>query len=504
MENIRYYYSPKIADFPIFASSKRIMETVVGRKEETKILDHKLSTASPELIAVYGRRRVGKTFLIRTHLKENIVFELTGIHGAKMSDQLKNFSLALGKAINSPAPIATAESWLEAFSDLDKYLLDKLDSEKPAVLFFDEFPWLHTHRSNFLRAFDHWWNSSGTKRPHLKVVICGSAASWMIEKILNDRGGLHNRVTQTIRLLPFTLSETDAYLKYKAVLLDHYQTLQVYMAMGGIPYYLEHILPGESAAQIIDRLGFTANGPLRTEFKNLFESLFIHYEQHEKVIRALAQKGKGLTRDEIIIECGLTTGGGTTKILKELEESGFISTYIPFGKLVNESIYKLSDEYSLFYLKFIENAKATGDGTWLRKIQTHSYISWSGFSFESVCHKHSRQIKKALGIGDVLTAESSWRYQPPKGSGDRGAQIDLVLDRQDRTINVCEMKFAGDEFVIDKKYADELDNKVKVFRRETGTKKSLFLTMITTYGVRKNNYYTGRVMREVKMEDLFD
>ncbi|KYP16179.1 ATP-binding protein [Flavihumibacter sp. CACIAM 22H1] len=480
------------------------METVVGRKEETKILDHKLSTASPELIAVYGRRRVGKTYLIRTHLKEHIVFELAGIHEAKMDEQLKNFSLALGRAINSPAPIATAKTWIEAFYDLDKYLLDKIATKKPAVLFFDEFPWLHTHRSNFLRAFDHWWNSSGTKRANLKVVICGSAASWMIEKILNDRGGLHNRVTQTIRLLPFTLSETDAYLNYKGIQLDQYQTLQVYMAMGGIPYYLQHIVPGESAAQIIDRLCFTRNGPLRNEFKNLFESLFTHSDQHEKVIRALAQKAKGLTRGEIIIECELTTGGGTTKMLKELEESGFISTYIPFGKSVNESTYKLSDEYSLFYQKFIENAKATGEGTWLRQIQTHSYISWSGFAFESVCHKHSRQIKKALGIGDVLTEESSWRYLPSKGSRDKGAQIDLLLDRQDRTINVCEMKFAGDEFVIDKNYAEELDNKVNVFRRETGTKKALFLSMITTYGVRKNNYYTGRVMREVKMEDLFN
>lgn len=483
---------------------KSVMEIVVGREEEAKILDYKLSTASPELIAIYGRRRVGKTYLIRTHLKESIVFELTGIHGAKMDDQLKNFSLALGKAIKSPAPIATAESWLGAFADLDKYLLDKLDTEKPMVLFFDEFPWLHTHRSNFLRAFDHWWNSSGTKRSNLKVVICGSAASWMIEKILNDRGGLHNRVTQTIKLLPFTLTETDAYLKHKGIQLDQYQVLQIYMAMGGIPHYLQHILPGESAAQIIDRLCFSKNGPLRIEFKNLFESLFIHADQHEKVIRALAQKAKGLTRDEIIIACKLTTGGGTTKILKELEESGFISTYIPFGKSVNENIYKLSDEYSLFYQKFIENAKATGEGTWLRQTQMQSYISWSGFAFESVCHKHRKQIKKALGIGDVLTEESSWRYLPPKGSGGKGAQIDLLLDRQDRTINICEMKFAGDEFMIDKKYADELDNKLNVFRRETGTRKSLFLSMVTTYGVRKNNYYTGRVMREVKMEDLFN
>ena len=488
---------------PYWNEKQFFMEVIIGRSEEKKILDYKLRTANPELIAVYGRRRVGKTYLIRSHLKDNIVFEVTGIHGASMPDQLKNFSLALGKAIQSTAPIAVAPSWLEAFYDLDKYLLDKLEPEKTAVLFFDEFPWLHSRRSNFLRAFDHWWNSSGTKRTNLKVVICGSAASWMIEKILNDRGGLHNRVTQIIRLLPFTLGETDEYLRHKGVKLDHYQTLQVYMAMGGIPYYLQHILPGESAAQAIDRQCFTTNGSLRTEFRNLFQSLFTNSDQHEKVIRALAQKKKGLTREQIITECKLSTGGGTTKTLKELEESGFISMYIPFGKSANDSIFKLSDEYSLFYQKFIENAKATGDGTWLRQIQLQSYLSWSGFAFESVCHKHSIQIKKALGIGDVLTEESSWRYQPSKGRKGHGAQIDLLLDRHDRTINACEMKFAGDEFVIDKKYADELDEKIKIFKQQTGTKKTIFLTMITTYGVQKNNYYTGRVLREVKMEDLF-
>lgn len=479
------------------------MGILIGRAEEQKILNQKLTTGTPELIAVYGRRRVGKTYLIRTTLKDSIVFEMTGIHEASLKEQLRNFSLALGLAIKSPAPLATADSWLQAFHDLDKYLLDTIDADKPAVLFFDEFPWTHTPRSNFLRAFDHWWNSSGTKRPNLKVVICGSAASWMIEKIFNDRGGLHNRVTQRIRLLPFTLGETEAYLSHKGAVLDHYQILQLYMAMGGIPYYLQHIVPGESAAQIIDRLCFTANGILKSEFKNLYESLFTNSEQHEKVIRTLAKKGKGLTRQEIIEECKLTTGGSTSKMLKELEESGFITPYIPFGKTVNESIYKLTDEYSLFYQKFIENTKVSGEGAWLRQAGTASYISWSGFSFESVCHKHTVQIKKALGIGGVLTEESNWRHHPGRGSGQSGAQIDLLLDRQDRCINICEMKFASDEFAIDKKYAGELDNKVNVFRRETGTKKTLFLTMITTYGVKKNDYYTGRVLAEVVMEDLF-
>src|ERR1700722_7846593 len=354
---------------------QKLMDQIIGRTEEKIILEQKLATGDPELIAIYGRRRVGKTYLIRTYLKDRIKFELTGIHGASLADQLKNFSLALGKALKSTAPIATASSWLESFNNLDIYLLDHLDPNRTAVLFFDEFPWLHSPRSNFLRAFDHWWNSSGTKRSNLKVVICGSAASWMIEKVLNDRGGLHNRVTQTIRLLPFTLAETDEYLKYRGVVLDRYQTLQLYMAIGGIPYYLQHILPGESAAQIIDRLCFTTNGPLLTEFRNIFESLFVKAEPHEKIVRTLARKGSGMTREEIIKQARFTTGGGMTETLKELMESGFISDYLPFGKFANEIIYKLSDEYSLFYMKFIEDAKSTGNGTWLRQITTQSYIS---------------------------------------------------------------------------------------------------------------------------------
>jgi AAA+ ATPase superfamily predicted ATPase len=479
------------------------MDQVIGRIGEKKILDQKLATNDPELIAIFGRRRVGKTYLVRTYLKDRIVFELTGIHRASLTDQLKNFSLALGRSLKSTTPIATAPSWLQAFNDLDIYLLENLDPNVPAVLFFDEFPWLHSPRSNFLRAFDHWWNSSGTKRSNLKVVICGSAASWMIEKVLNDRGGLHNRVTQTMRLLPFTLAETDAYLKYRGVVLDHYQILQLYMAMGGIPYYLQHILPGESAAQIIDRLCFTPNGLLRAEFQNIFESLFLKAEQHEKIVRTLAKKVSGMTREQIIKEAKFTTGGGITKTLKELTESGFISNYVPFGKSGNEVIYKLSDEYSLFYQKFIEDAKATGSGTWFRHINTQSYVSWGGLAFESVCLKHSRPIKIALGIADVLSEESVWRCQPLKGSTEKGAQIDLLFDRQDRTINLCEMKFASEEFVIDKRYAGDLDNKVNVFRRQTRTKKAIFLTMITTYGVKKNEYYTGRVVREVTMEKLF-
>ena len=474
--------------------------SITGRIAEQKILAARLATPEPELIAIYGRRRVGKTYLVRTFCKDALVFEFTGIQEATMKTQLENFSNALQLATKSAVALAIPPNWLQAFMMLDTYL-NTLPTDKPAVIFFDEFPWIETHKSGFLRAFDHWWNASATKKSHVKVVICGSAASWMIDKIINNRGGLHNRVTQTIRLLPFTLGETQTYLQNKGVALDQYNQLQLYMAMGGIPHYLRNINPGESAAQNIDRLCFAKDGPLKNEFNNLYKSLFAHSEKHEQVIRALAAKGKGLTRNEIIDECGFTSGGTTSRILQELEESGFITPYIPFQKNSNDSIYKLSDEYSLFYMKFIEHAKDKVDGAWLRQYGTSAYMIWSGFAFESVCQKHVLQMRRKLGIEGVLTTISTWRHAPGKGA--QGAQIDLLLDRQDRCINICEMKFSGNEFAIDKKYAAELDMKVNVFRTETGTKKTLFPTMITTYGTRKNEHYLGRIQAEIVMEDLF-
>lgn len=479
------------------------MDFVVGRQEEKAILDSKLNSGIPELIAVYGRRRVGKTHLIRSYLKDHIVFEMAGIHAANLREQLNNFNISLAKSIGSKILPAPPANWQEALNNLDNYLLNNLEGRKPIVVFFDEFPWIHTPKSNFLRAFDHWWNSSGTKRNNLKVIICGSAASWMIDKVINDRGGLHNRVTQKLKLLPFHLSDTYDFLQLRKIKLDYYQCLQLYMAMGGIPFYLQQIEPGESAAQVIDRLCFTKDGILKSEFSNLYRSLFNNAEQYEKIVRSLSQKPSGLTRDEIISTCKLSSGGGTTRILQELEEAGFIAQYIPFGKSSKEGVYKLIDEYSIFYQKFIDGTRSTGKGTWLRKFNSPAYRSWTGIAFESVCLKHILQIKRVLGIEGVLTEESVWRHIPKKGGDQRGTQIDLVLDRQDHCINICEVKFSNGEFIIDKKYATVLDNKVNTFRRETATRKSLFLTFITTYGAKKNEYYTGRVVSEIVMNDLF-
>lgn len=477
------------------------MEIMVGRTAEKQILDEILESPASELVAIYGRRRVGKTFLVHSVFENEIVFEFTGSHNAPVKTQLENFSRELTKIAKSRVPLAVPSNWGAAFAMLEAWLEPQIQKQKK-VVFFDEFPWLDTPRSNFLSAFSYFWNNWAVKQKNLLVIICGSAASWMIKNVVHNKGGLHNRITQSIRLLPFNLAETEAYLKSRSVNLDRYQILQIYMTMGGIPFYLKNVRKGESAAQCIDRTCFTKDGTLRDEFNKLYGSLFDHAEHHMKIVKELSKKGKGLTRNEIIVACKLSSGGTTTTILNELEESGFITSYVPFEKATKDAIYKLTDAYSLFYLKYIENHKTNAANTWIRLSSTSSWKSWSGIAFETICLKHIEQIKKALGIAAVQTTESVWRYVP--GKGMPGAQIDLLIDRNDYSINICEMKYSDSEYTVTKTYAEELKRKRDVLRRETKTKKTVFITMVTTFGVLKNVHSIGNVDNQLTMDALFD
>ena len=348
---------------------------------------------------MYGRRRVGKTFLILNAFEKQLAFELSGIHNATLDQQLENFSDAISKTSGS-LTLAKPDNWIQAFNLLRDYL-DPILKKQRKVVFLDEFPWFHTPRSGFLQAFENFWNVWASRQKNLVMIICGSAASWMIQKVINNRGGLHNRVTRRIRILPFTVGEAEAFLKSRKINLDKYQILQLYMVMGGIPQYLKEIERGESATQAIDRICFTKDGLLHDEFKNLYHSLFDNADHHIDVIKALAKKGKGLTRNEIIQICKLTSGGTTTQLFDELSESGFITPYIPFDRTAKDSIYKLTDEYSLFYVKFIENSQSKGSGAWIKFSTGASWRSWSGTAFESICMKHTHQLKKALGIENV-------------------------------------------------------------------------------------------------------
>jgi uncharacterized protein len=479
------------------------MENLIGRTTEIKILMDALASPDAELIAMYGRRRVGKTYLIRTVYEKNIIFEFTGANNVPFATQLENFALTLQTTfkLNLTVPIATPASWLHAFHLLINLLEAQLVTEKK-VIFLDEFPWLDNKKSGFLAAFDHFWNNWASRQRNLVVVICGSAASWMIQNIVRNKGGLHNRITQRIRLAPFTLHETSLFLKNKHINLSNYDILQLYMVTGGVPHYLKHIQAGESTSQLIDRLCFTKDGSLKNEFKDLYPALFGKADKHIAVIQCLSQKLSGMTRAEILEICQFKSGGSMSKVLEELEESNFITGYAPYGKYMKETIFKLTDEYSLFYLKFIENSKSMGAGTWQTKSTGQSWKSWCGFAFENICLKHSAQIKKALGISGIYTEQSVWRYTPK--ADEVGVQIDLLIDRQDNCINLCELKFYNTEFTLDKQTANNLATKRQVFIEKTGTKKTVFNTLITTFGAKRNEHYLQMVQNQLTMEVLFE
>lgn len=478
-----------------------VMDQLVGRTDEKKILTNALNSGRAELIAIYGRRRVGKTFLVRSAFAKEMTFEFSGVHNALMQEQLENFSYALKSTTKSSLDLVPPKNWQEAFRQLEN-VLTPMVKKRRMVVFFDEFPWMSSPRSGFLKAFDYFWNTWGTKQGNLTLVICGSAASWMIENIVNNRGGLHNRITVRIRLSPFTLKETQAYFESKAIELNRYQILQLYMTMGGIPHYLSKVQRGESATQAIDRICFSQNGFLKGEFDNLFVSLFRQSEHHLGVVKALAVKARGLTRSDLIAKVSISSGGTATQVIKELEESGFIGSYVPFGKNVKDLVWRLTDEFTFFYLRFMAGKKAIGTGTWKRLSKMPSWISWSGLAFEGICLKHVDQIKRALGINDIYVEQSMWSLVGTQKI--RGAQIDMLLDRDDHCMNICEMKFSTEEFSITKRYAEELQNKKSVLIDVLKVKKAVFLTMITTYGVSRNDYYRKQVHSEITMQDLFD
>lgn len=471
---------------------------IIGRNKEQDILMRLYSSQKSEFLMVYGRRRVGKTFLLTQHFKNTFSFRLIGQANVTMAGQLLNFHTALTQFDQNQEYQSPPQSWFEAFQRLISYLEQQNQQRK--VVLLDELPWLDTRRSDFLSSLEHFWNSWASLRSDVFLIGCGSAASWMINKLIRNRGGLHNRITERMYLQPFTLSETEAFLKSRGGQYDRYQILELYMAMGGIPYYLEHIQTNRSVAQNIDVLFFTNTGVLRTEYHNLYRSLFTHFERHLDVVEILSTKAKGFTRAEIVKKSRLKEGGSFSIVLTELEESGFIKAYYPFGRTSRGAIYRLVDPYTLFYFSYVKSSKATGQGSWLSRLNNPKWRAWSGYAFEDICHYHQRNIKSALGISGVYTERSTWQGKTEEG----GAQIDLILDRDDRIINLCEIKFTQDPYAITKSYANILRKKVSVFRSAIKPRKTILLTMITTYGLKQNQYVQQLVSDDLTMEILFE
>ncbi|WP_310555872.1 ATP-binding protein [Flavobacterium sp.] len=470
---------------------------VAGREDEIQIMQNLLKKKDSEFLAVYGRRRIGKTYLIRQVFEQSIVFEANGIHEKEMSQQLESFWMILLEVNPNERP-SLPKTWLQAFSLLKNYI-NSIESKKKKIIFLDEIAWFETPRSGFLSALQNFWNLFCSKRKDIILIICGSSASWIIDKVINNKGGLHNRITSHIQLMPFTLQETKSFLELSNVKLTLKDIAMLYMSVGGVPYYLKDVKPGQSVPQILDDLFFKPQAILKNEFQNLYASLFKNSNLHIAIIKALATKAKGLTRNELLTATKLASGGSFTKLLDELTVCGFIKIIYPIDKNKEGFLYRLVDEYSIFYYKFLVNKKVNSN--WLQFYNTQSYKIWTGYAFENLCFKHILNIKKALGINGIISNEYSWIYKENENQG--GVQIDFIIDRSDNCINILELKFYDALFEMTKKYADEMHYKVSLFKEKTKSRKNIFTTLLTANGVKKNEYYLSAITNELKIEDLF-
>lgn len=466
-------------------------DVIIGRSVEQEILRQRINSNSSELIAIYGRRRIGKTFLVRRYFNDKFDFYSTGIYQGTKKEQLGAFNRQLEHY--SGRRWKVAKDWFEAFAQLREYL-ESIGGNRPIVVFLDELPWMDTQKSRFVKAFEYFWNSWGATNNRLKLIACGSATTWMRENVLSDKGGLYNRTTRSMYLSPFTLYETEQYLLSRGISWNRYQIAECYMVLGGTPLYLQMLERNLSFTQNVDNLFFIQNAPLVREYDFLFRSLFNEATLHRQIIELLANKTIGMTRLEIMAAIKIEDGGALTKALRNLRDCDFIRQYTAFGKTERGTIYQLSDLFSLFHLRYVKGYRGQDEHHWQNMIDSPSRRAWSGYSFEQLCLHHIRQIKQKLGISGVQSDICAW-----KGNG---AQIDLLIDRRDQTINLCEMKFSQSEFEIIKQYDQHLRERAEKFRSMTKTRKALHQTFVTTYGVKKNMYF-GNVQSEVKLDDLF-
>ncbi len=472
------------------------MATIIGRVDEQRILETCYKSDKAELIALYGRRRVGKTYLVKTYFKEKFDFYVTGIYEGTKAEQLRFFNKQLSDYSGVPYP--QVDNWFDAFDQL-KHYISNLKREK-VVIFIAELPWLDTPRSRFIKAFELFWNSWAADQPRIKLIVCGSATTWMISHLLGNKGGLHNRVTRRIKLSPFSLAETEAYLKSQGIVWNRYQIAEAYMIMGGTPYYLQMLQKGYSLSQNIDYLFFSENAELRNEYGFLFRSLFNDSSIYRSTVELLSKKAKGMTRAEMMKTLKLPEGGTFSEVLENLCNCDFIRKYSAFGKKERDVLYQLTDLFTLFYLRFVKNSNGRDERLWSNMIDSPERRTWCGYSFEQLCLHHIQQIKNRLGISGIQSDVCSWTL--PANDEHKGAQIDLLIDRKDQIINLCEMKYSTGEYEITKRYNDEMQERRELFRSQTKTRKALHLTMVTTYGV-KENPYSGMIQSQVIMDDLF-
>lgn len=478
---------------------------IVGRNFEIAKLNQLYDSDRAEFIAIYGRRRVGKTYLVNESYGNRITFHHSGLSPIEtgcgqnqLKKQLQQFyySLLMQGMNRNHCP----KSWLEAFFMLEQFL-QKKDTGERQVVFLDELPWMDTPRSGFITALESFWNGWASRRDNLLLVVCGSASSWILDNLINNRGGLYGRVTYEMKLSPFSLAECEEFYRERQCKMSRYDIVQSYMIVGGMPYYINYMERNKSLAQNVDRLFFQSNGILRDEYNRLFDSAFENPTIMRRIVEFLATRRKGYTRVEIAENVGMQDCGKFSSLLRALVTSDFIERYVPFGHSKREEHYKLIDPFCWFYLHFIKNQTALHPQFWQQNCTDPIITAWRGLAFEQVCFNHIGQIKHALQIAGIQSEHSAWAIQGDETKD--GAQVDLLIRRKDKVLNLCEMKFYQDEYAMDKEDDMKLRHRITSLQPLLRRTEIVHPILLTTFGLR-HNQYSGAYIQALTLDDLFE
>lgn len=480
---------------------------LIGREKEVQELERLYRTDKSEFVAVYGRRRVGKTYLINQVFSDRIVFRHTGItpvdinsriEKSPMKVQLKAFFRSLNEQGGDFRKIP--HDWYEAFLML-KELLEKKKNGKKRVVFLDELSFMDTRKSEFIPALSDFYNNYVSRQSDILLIVCGSATSYILNNLVNNHAGLYDRLTYQMKISPFKLKDTELLLLHNGWKLPRLEITKAYMIFGGIPFYLDYLNPDYSLARNIDNLIFRKEGSLRNEFSRLFSSTFTNAELTEKIVRSLFKKRIGLTKDELLKSLGKSDSPAFRNAVLALEESDFVLKYIPFGGKKKDERIKLIDPFCLFYLRFVDRNSAFNESFYSDNQFSQPVLSAQGYGFEDVCFNHIPEIKKALGISGVQCEVGP--YFQKDTDNNKAYQIDMVIVRKDNVVDLCEAKFSLSEFELNLKGNQRLAEKISHLNELLPKRYIVQAVLLTTFGL-KNSQYSSTFQSVITLDDLFN
>jgi hypothetical protein len=465
----------------------------VGRKNELRMLNDAYRSGKDELVVLYGRRRIGKSSLVKRFAeKKKAYYEFEALEGETTPGQINHFLQQLKKQIDDPILDSVRfANWEQVFTYLTEKVINRKSKVKK-ILFLDELPWMAAGRIRLVSLLKYYWDNHW-KSKHVMLILCGSVASFMVKKVLHSNA-LYGRTTIEILLKGFSPEEAARLLSKKR---SREETLNYQLVFGGVPKYLEQINTSQSFNKNMNTLCFSPHGIMLKEVERIFYSQFREPRTYLKIINLL--KNGIFSLSEISSKTKIPSGGGLKQYLKNLERAEMIRSYIPFDRSGNSKFkkYTLADEFLVFFFKYMgPNLRVIKESSSRRLFETltqNSFDSWLGFAFERFCLKHAGLLALVMDFADDILLAS-----PYFKKNDERFQIDLLYQRADRVITVCEIKHQN--IKIGTNIIPEMQRKCALLKVPRGY--ALEKALISLYGPDNSLKDTGYFHHFVTLDDI--